>query len=175
MPSMTDSRFEKSVVLIVAHSDDGAMGLIVNKPNSAGCLKTLLSQLEIANDAVDPEEVIYFGGPVETGRGFVLYGEGYETDAPTVEMPGGFRMTATMDVLEDIGAGRGPGERIVALGYSGWSPGQLEGEIQQDGWLVADAPAELVFGADNGSKWTGALKLLGIDGLNLSSGVRGRA
>lgn len=146
------------------------MGLIVNKPDRAASLTGLLRQLDITPDAVDSAERVYFGGPVETGRGFVLYEHDYSTEAPTVEVPGGFRMTATLDVLEDIGRGKGPGRRIVALGYSGWSPGQLEGEIRNDGWLVADAPADLVFGDNNTSKWAGAMALLGIDGLNLPSG-----
>lgn len=151
------------------------MGLMVNKPHEATTLGYLLQQLDIPTDDVDAMEKVYSGGPVETGRGFVLYDTAYATEAPTVEVPGGFRMTATLDVLEDIGKGSGPPRRQVALGYAGWSPGQLESEIRLDGWLVADPTPDLVFSDPDEAKWSNALKLLGIDGLNLSSTPCGRA
>ncbi len=151
------------------------MGLIVNKPHPDTTLAHLLEQLDIEAPDISEDEAVYFGGPVETARGFVLYDTGYATEAPTVEVPGGFRMTATLDVLEDIGKGKGPERRQVALGYAGWSPGQLEAEIRLDAWLVADPTQDLVFDAPATSKWSGALKILGIDGLNLSSTTHGHA
>jgi putative transcriptional regulator len=172
MPGMGDMRFEHAVVLICAHSGDGAMGLIVNKPADVRFAE-LLDQLEIkAQTRTDIP--VHFGGPVENGRGFVLHTGEYRSNLSTLEVPGGFGMTATMDILEDIAAGTGPEEVIMALGYAGWGPGQLEGEIRQNGWLTCDADAALVFRQANHRKWEDALRKLGVDALALSS-TAGRA
>jgi putative transcriptional regulator len=174
MPGMGDPRFEKSVVFLCDHSDKGAMGLIVNKPLNEVRFSELVDQLGVeTNDAV-PDLPIHFGGPVEGGRGFVLHSADYTLNDSTLRVNGGFGMTATLDVVQDIATGRGPARSIFALGYAGWGPGQLEAEIRQNGWLTAEADAELVFSRDNGGKWAAALKTLGVDALSLS-GASGRA
>lgn len=174
MPGMGDPRFERSVVFMCAHSDDGALGLIVNKPAPELQFSTLIEQLGI--DAGDSKRDIrvHFGGPVENGRGFVLHSADYLSNTSTLKVTDAFGMTATLDVLEDIANGDGPASALLALGYSGWGPGQLEIEILQNGWLTCDAKPEIVFGDDDESKWSAALKTLGVDPLMLS-GTAGRA
>ena len=169
MPGMGDPRFEHGVVYICSHSDEGAMGLIVNKPASDLSLEGLLEKLEIQVSADSGLGPIHFGGPVETGRGFVLHSMDYDANDSTLEVGSGIGMTATIDVLSDIAEGRGPTRRLVTLGYSGWGPGQLEDEIAQNGWLTADASQEIIFQPDTGAKWSAALSALGIDALVLSS------
>ncbi len=171
MPGMGDPRFEKSVVLMCAHSDEGAMGLIVNKPMPDLGFADLLKQLGIGGDAPPASEIrVHFGGPVEHGRGFVLHSDDYDlSTSGTLKVTGGFGMTATLDILENIAKGAGPARAFLALGYAGWGPGQLEGEIAQNGWLTAEASPELVFATDNSGKWGQALKTLGVDPLTLSS------
>ncbi len=174
MPGMGDPRFEKSVVFLCAHSEDGALGLIVNKPSEQVSFRHLLDQLSL--DVGEPQRDIrvHFGGPVENERGFVLHTADYATEAATLRVSERFGMTATLDVLEEIARGDGPKSALLALGYSGWGPGQLEDEILQNGWLTCDADPELVFGSDDAGKWEAALKTMGIDPLLLSS-TAGRA
>lgn len=174
MPGMGDPRFEHSVVFMCAHSEDGALGLIVNKPSPELKFSLLLEQLNI--DVGQPERDIrvHFGGPVENGRGFVLHSGDYRSTDSTLQVNDGFGMTATLDVLEELARGTGPNSAILALGYSGWGPGQLEAEIQQNGWLTCDATPEIVFGSDDDGKWADALNTLGVDPLMLS-GSAGRA
>lgn len=174
MPGMGDPRFEKSVVFLCVHSEDGAMGLIVNKPSGEMRFGDLLQQLSIESDELDPEPRIYFGGPVELGRGFVLHSGDYEQSDSTLRVDPAFGMTASIDVLEDLAHGVGPERAILALGYAGWGPGQLEGEIAENGWLIADASPDLVFSDNDQGKWTAALQALGIDPLLLSASA-GRA
>jgi putative transcriptional regulator len=174
MPGMGDPRFDRSVVFMCAHSDQGAMGLIVNKPAQDIRLGELLEQLDIASLPAVRDTPVYFGGPVETGRGFVLHSTDYMSGLQTLKVGPGFGMTATMDVLEDLATGEGPERSLVMLGYAGWGPGQLENEIAHNGWLTVDAHVDLVFGNPEKDKWMGALKSLGIDPLGLS-GVAGRA
>ncbi len=169
MPSMEDPRFAHSVVLLCSHSDQGAMGLIVNKPNRDIKLHDVLDQLDISAARETEDMRVYFGGPVETGRGFVLHTEDYASSLHTLAVPGGFGMTATLDILEEIAQGKGPRHAIMALGYAGWGPGQLEGEIAQNGWLTADASVNLVFQVPAREMWSAALESLGIDPLSLSS------
>ena len=169
MPAMGDARFIQSVVLVCAHSEQGAMGLIVNKPAPEIDVTDLLKQLEIE---VTPEArpiCVHFGGPVECGRGFVLHSTDYAANASTLQIDDAFGMTATLDILQDLARGHGPGSAILALGYAGWGPGQLEEEIKQNGWLICDASCEIVFGAADDAKWQAALKSLGVDALLLSS------
>jgi len=174
MPGMGDTRFDKSVVFVCAHSEDGAMGLIVNRPASDIGFSDLLDQLsiELQSDAALPP--VHLGGPVEHGRGFVLHSDDYDGNSATLAVPGGFGMTATLDILEDIARGQGPRDCLLALGYAGWGPGQVESELQANAWLVADAAHRLVFARDNAGKWSGALAALGIDPLMLSA-AGGRA
>lgn len=171
MPGMGDPRFERSVVLMCAHSAEGAMGLIVNKPMPDVGFADLLKQLEIGGPAPPRSEIrVHFGGPVEHARGFVLHSDDYASaSSPTLAVSGGFGMTATLDILERIAGGTGPARAFLALGYAGWGPGQLESEIAQNGWLTAEASPDLVFAPDNGAKWSRALKTLGVDPLTLSS------
>ncbi|RMD46616.1 MAG: YqgE/AlgH family protein [Alphaproteobacteria bacterium] len=162
MPGMGDPRFAHSVVLLCAHGEEGAMGLIVNKPSEVA-FSDLLGQLGVPV----PEEAksirVHFGGPVELGRGFVLHSPEYRLPEGTMAVGEDFAMTATVDILRDIAAGRGPQRMLMMVGYAGWAPGQLEGEIRDNGWLVADASPELVFDLDDASKWDAAVRSLGID------------
>lgn len=169
MPGMGDPRFEKSVVFMCAHSEDGALGLIVNKPSPDLEFSDLLQQLDINVGPSNRDIRVHFGGPVEHGRGFVLHSGDYTSSDATLKVDDSFGMTATLDVLEDIARGTGPETALLALGYAGWGPGQLEDEILQNGWLTCDAVTELVFGAENDAKWEGALKTLGVDALTLSA------
>jgi len=169
MPGMGDDRFAFTVIYICAHSDEGAMGLVVNKPVVDVVFDDMLDQLDIekSDDAIDM--CVYAGGPVEPGRGFVLHTPDYEDTDATLEVDAEFSMTATLDVLEDMAAGDGPKTSLLALGYSGWGPGQLEDEIMANGWLTCAASYNLVFHLDDADKWTGALKTLGVDPLMLSA------
>ena len=170
MPDMGDPRFHGSVVFLCAHSGDGAMGLIVNKPMPDVSLGDLLDQLEIARGPATPELSVCFGGPVELRRGFVLHSAEYHADREErLEVDHRFAMTATLDVLEDIARGTGPERALLALGYAGWGPGQLEGEIRENGWLTAEAAPEIVFAPRMEGKWEAALASLGVSPLTLSS------
>lgn len=174
MPGMEDPRFEHGVVYLCAHSGDGAMGLIVNKPTPEINSADLLAQLDIATGDNAQDIMIHFGGPVETTRGFVLHSAEYEVSEGTVKVDDQINLTATLDVLSDLAHGQGPAQSLLALGYSGWGAGQLEGEIGQNGWLMAPATPDLVFGSENNTKWTKALQSIGIDPMLLSADA-GRA
>jgi putative transcriptional regulator len=174
MPGMGDPRFDRSVILICAHSDEGAMGLIVNKPVTDISFAGLLDQLKIPRAPAGRDIRVHMGGPVERGRGFVLHTRDWGSGRATLEVPGGYGMTATLDILSALAQGQGPEGALLALGYSGWGPGQLESEIARNDWLTADAAVDLVFSADDGGKWTAALRRMGIDALTLSSAA-GRA
>lgn len=174
MPSMGDVRFERAVILICAYSAKGAMGLIVNKPSDDVRMSDVLDQLEISPSTQAAAMPVHFGGPVETGRGFVLHSDDYQSSLHTLRVPGGYGMTATLDILEEIARDRGPDRALMMLGYAGWGPGQLEGEIARNGWLTADATAALVFDTAPEEKWSKTLSSIGIDPLGLSSAA-GRA
>ncbi|WP_323785004.1 YqgE/AlgH family protein [Thalassovita sp.] len=174
MPGMGDPRFDHAVVLICAHSDDGAMGLIVNKPTEEVALKDMLEQLSIDSGANTPEIGVHFGGPVETGRGFVLHSLDYVSSLNTLRVADSYGLTATLDVLEELAEGRGPEKVLLALGYAGWGPGQLESEIAQNGWLTCAAASELIFATKDAAKWDAALHSIGVDALLLSADA-GRA
>ncbi len=169
MPGMGDPRFEHSVIFLCAHSDDGALGLIVNKPTPELTFSSLLDQLGLNSDKSSRDIRVHFGGPVENARGFVLHSGDYDSNDATLEVNDTFGMTTTIDVLEELARGEGPNSALLALGYSGWGPGQLEGEIMQNGWLTCDASSELVFNGDDESKWSAALATLGVDPLTLSA------
>jgi len=174
MPGMGDPRFDRSVVFMCAHSDDGSMGLIVNKPASGLAMDDLLEQLDIPRGAGSAGVGVHFGGPVEHGRGFVLHSGDYMADRSTMRVDDRFGMTATLDILHDMAKGVGPHQRILALGYAGWGPGQLEDEIQANGWLTCAATPDIVFAAEDATKWSAALASMGIDPLLLSADA-GRA
>ena len=169
MPQMTDPRFARSVVYVCAHSgDEGAMGLVVNKLLNSLTLDELLTHLKLAPSATGGARPVHFGGPVEPGRGFVLHTPDYREDA-TLVVGGEFGLTATLDILRAIGKGEGPSRNLLALGYAGWAPGQLDAEMQANGWLSVDADAALVFDDDFAAKWQRALAKLGIDLTMLST------
>ncbi|WP_306112685.1 MULTISPECIES: YqgE/AlgH family protein [unclassified Roseovarius] len=174
MPGMLDPRFAHSVVFMCAHSNEGAMGIVVNKPTEDLRLRDLLEQLSIDIGADARDMPVHFGGPVEHGRGFVLHEHGYHSAISTMDVNDEFAMTATLDILEDMADGRGPERVVMALGYAGWGPGQLEGEIAQNGWLTCDADSDLVFSTADIEKWEAALSKLGINPLALSADA-GRA
>ncbi|MDE0590827.1 YqgE/AlgH family protein [Halocynthiibacter sp. C4] len=169
MPGMGDTRFDHSVIYLCAHSDEGSMGLIVNKPSLDIKIDTLLEQLDIPKGEQSSDIRVHFGGPVEHGRGFVLHSRDYDAGDSTLHVDDSFGMTATISILEDIAQGQGPRDALLALGYAGWGAGQLEGEILANGWLTADAEPELVFNMDNEEKWSAALETLGVSPLLLSS------
>ncbi len=169
MPGMLDPRFAHSVVFMCAHSGEGAMGLVINKPTADLRLNDLLAQLSIKCGPDTRDLPVHFGGPVEHGRGFVLHEYGYHSAISTLDVNDDFAMTATLDILEDLAEGRGPGRVVMALGYAGWGPGQLENEIAQNGWLTCEADAQLVFDTADMEKWEAALNKLGINPLALSA------
>ncbi len=174
MPGLGDPRFERSVILLCAHSAEGAMGIIVNKPAQDMSFAGLLEQLKIPVAAQGRDIRVHLGGPVERGRGFVLHTQDWRAGRATMQVPGGYGMTATLDILEALAKGGGPEAALLALGYSGWGPGQLEAEIGRNDWLTCDPVAGLVFGADDRAKWAAALRGMGIDPLTLSAAA-GRA
>lgn len=169
MPDMGDGRFERAVVYICSHSADGAMGLIVNKPAPEVRFSDLLDQLSIIAADTMPDVQVHYGGPVEAGRGFVLHTSDYTSGAGTMAVADGISMTATLDILEDIALGSGPARAMLGLGYAGWGPRQLEGELVRNGWLVAAPTDDILFGRAAAHKWTAALKVLGVDPLMLSA------
>ena len=169
MPGMGDPRFAHAVIYICAHSEDGAMGLMINKPTDDLRLRDLLEQLSIKSTPDTRDIKVHFGGPVEHGRGFVLHDYGYHSSISTLDVNEDFAMTATLDILEDLAEGRGPGKALMALGYAGWGPGQLEAEISENGWLTCEADHDLVFQTSDTQKWEKALETLGISALALSA------
>jgi len=176
MPVMEDERFARSVIYLCAHSPEGAMGIIVNRPAGSIDFPELLVQLQIIAESDQiklPENAesmkILKGGPVETGRGFVLHSSDFFIQDATLPIDDDICLTATLDILKAIAAGSGPRHAILALGYAGWAPGQLESEIQGNGWLHCEADPDLVFGADAEDKYGRALRKIGIDPGTLSN------
>ena len=174
MPGMGDTRFDQSVIYLCAHSDEGAMGLIVNKPAEGVVLGDVLGQLDIEVNPKVQKMGVHVGGPVETARGFVLHTRDFQSDLHSLNVDEDFAMTGTMDVLEAMGQAKGPMRSQLMLGYSGWGAGQLEEEIRQNGWLICEASPELVFETDDGDKWSKALASIGVSPLTLSASA-GRA
>lgn len=171
MPGMMDPRFERSVILVCTHSPDGAMGLIVNRPMPELDFGHLLQQLGIEDEGDARDIPVGFGGPVEPGRGFVLHRsrQGDADAEGTLCIGDDLAMTTTRDILEDFARGAGPQPALLALGYAGWGPGQLDDEILDNGWLTADRGDEILFGAEHDAKWVKAMRGLGIDPMALSS------
>lgn len=167
MPQMNDSRFARTVVYLCAHTEDGAMGLVVNKPLENVEFPELLEQLELQPAVGNPNVRVHFGGPVESGRGFVLHTADYVQDG-TMVVDGNIALTATTDILKDIADGKGPRASVLVLGYAGWGPGQLDDEIEQNGWLSVAADDALVFGDDPDAVWGEALAKIGIAASQLS-------
>ena len=181
MPAMTDERFVRTVIYVCAHSSEGAMGIVVNQPAQNIKFPDLLVQLEVIPESeriqlpTSAEAVkVLKGGPVETGRGFVLHSADFFIENSTLPIDEGVCLTATLDILKAIARGTGPHDAVLALGYAGWAPGQLEQEIQQNGWLHCPADQELLFGKDVEHKYERALRKLGID-LGMLSSEAGHA
>jgi putative transcriptional regulator len=175
MPSMEDGRFARSVVYICAHSADGAMGIVINQIAPQIDFVDLLVQLDVIPDGPEirlpPKAnrmIVQRGGPVETGRGFVLHSADYFIENSTLSIADNVCLTATLDILKAIVAGSGPRSAMLALGYAGWARGQLEAEIQSNGWLHCPAEDKLIFDADLATKYERAMALLGIDPAMLS-------
>jgi putative transcriptional regulator len=169
MPTMKDDRFARSVIYLCAHSDEGAMGIVVNQPAPNINFPDLLVQLEVipAENSIElPPRAdtlrVLKGGPVETGRGFVLHSADFFIENSTLSIDNGICLTATLDILKAIAKGQGPSNALLALGYAGWGPGQLENEIQANGWLNCSADSELIFGTDVERKYEQAMRKIGI-------------
>jgi len=174
MPGMTDERFAQTVIYICAHSSKGAMGIVINKPIPGLSFAELMKQLQIETGPAAGELPILYGGPVETGRGFVLHSGDYEASDSTLPVSEDISLTATLDILRAIADGKGPKHALFALGYAGWGAGQVENEFQYNGWLHCHADPTLVFGTDPQAKWSTALSRLGIGPSGLVSDA-GRA
>jgi putative transcriptional regulator len=169
MPQMPDERFARSVIYLCTHSgDDGAMGLVINKPLGSLTMAALFAQLDINPPSSAEARPVHFGGPVEVGRGFVLHTTDYREEA-TMHVAGNIAVTATLEILRAISKGEGPRQCLFALGYAGWGPGQLDAEIQANGWLCVAADDGIVFDPDHDGKWQRALGKLGIDLSTLST------
>ena len=173
MPQMEDPRFARTVIFLCAHTSEGAMGLVVNKLMDSVAFPDLLDQLGIDTRGEEQEILVHFGGPVESGRGFVLHSADYVHD-PTLVINEEVALTSTIDILKAIAEGDGPKRSLLALGYAGWGPGQLDDEIQRNGWLCVGADDSLIFGPDLGGRWESAMAKLGIT-LHMLSGDAGRA
>ncbi|MBW7850466.1 MAG: YqgE/AlgH family protein [Rhodospirillales bacterium] len=173
MPQMRDPRFARTVVYICAHTAEGAMGLVVNRVLDALTFPDLLEQLDIESTPLCEQIRIHFGGPVEAGRGFVLHSTDFIQES-TLKVDDRVALTATIDMLRAIAEGRGPQRSMLALGYAGWSAGQLDGEIRENVWLNTPADDDLLFGNDLDQKWESAMTKMGID-LRMLSGDAGHA
>ena len=175
MPGMMDQRFDRAVIYLCAHSDDGAMGIIINKPAEDIVFPELLQQLEIIPEKPSislPSQAgnmkVLRGGPVETSRGFVLHSVPVEPIEGSVTAGDEIRLSATIDILKAIARGQGPDEAIFALGYAGWASGQLESEIQDNGWMICPLDRKILFDQEFDTKYIRAMGSLGIDPAMLS-------
>ena len=171
MPGMADDTFAGTVVYLCEHTEKGALGLVINKPIDIK-LKNLFEKVELSLDREELAELpVYFGGPVQTERGFVLHeklgGEGVAYSS-TMSVPGGLEMTTSRDVLEALSLGAGPKRVLVTLGYSGWEAGQLEDELGRNGWLTVNADPAIIFDTPIEKRYDRAVSLLGIDPRMLS-------
>jgi putative transcriptional regulator len=169
LPGMPDPRFERSVIFICAHSGEGAMGLIINKPVEGLSFREMMEKLQIGVTTNTPDRPILFGGPVQTGRGFVLHSGEFESQDSTMPVTEDISLTATLDILRAIASGQGPQKSLFALGYAGWDGGQIEDEIRANGWVHCDADNAIIFDDVLDDKWSRALKKLGIDMSGLSA------
>lgn len=167
MPQMQDRRFERSVIFLCVHNAEGAMGLVVNKTIDSVSLQELLEKLKVPSPGLKGPSRVHAGGPVEEGRGFVLHSDDYLEENSLV-VGNHLALTATLDILRAIGRGEGPRLSLLALGYAGWGPGQLDAEMQANSWIHVPADEGIVFDEHLGDKWQRALAKLGIDPLSLS-------
>ena len=167
MPNMPDDRFAKTVIYMCAHNEEGAMGLVINKPLESLSFPDLLEQLDIVPTSVHQPINVHFGGPVESGRGFVLHTPDYVQEA-TMVVDDQVALTATVDILQAIASGIGPRKSLLALGYAGWGPGQLDSEILANGWMHVPADPDLIFNGTMEEKWERAMLKIGVDPRMLS-------
>ena len=170
---MPDPRFARTVIYICAHSDDGAMGLVINRLFEELSFQELLEQVGLQDADLTNEIPVHSGGPVESARGFVLHSAEFVHDE-TMVVDEGVALTASVDILRAIAHGEGPRQSLLALGYSGWGPGQLENEIHGNGWLNAPADDDLLYGEPLETKWKRSIAKIGID-FSMLSGESGRA
>jgi putative transcriptional regulator len=170
MPGIGDPRFERAVIYMCAHSPEGAMGIRINQIAPQITFAEILGQLDIepAPGSFGHNMIVHRGGPVDSSRGFVLHTADYVIDNATLVIEDGLCLTATLDILRAIVSGRGPRDCLLALGYAGWMPGQLEKELSGNGWLVAPAPADIVFDPEIDGKYERALAQIGVDPRMLS-------
>lgn len=174
MPGMGDPRFEKSVIFMCSHSEEGAMGIIVNKPIEQLRFREMVERLDLKLNDKTPDMPVLFGGPVEDSRGFVLHSPDYKAEDATLSVLTDVSLTGTMEILRELAGGAGPAKALFALGYAGWGPGQIESEIRLNGWVHCDADGTIVFDTNLDGKWRNALLRLGID-ITLLSSQAGRA
>ena len=168
MPQMNDPRFEKSLIYIIEHSKNGAMGIILNQPVQFLSFDSLLKQLGITRKGLNSSVNIHFGGPVGTAHGFVLHSPDYNKKA-TLKLNSVISLTATLEIIRDMAENKGPKSSLLALGYAGWESGQLEDEIRSNGWLHCPADNNIIFDTNNADKWLTSIKRLGFDPLMLSN------
>ena len=173
MPGMTDPRFQRTVIYMCAHNEDGAMGLVVNRLFGSVKFEDLLEQLEIEIQEPIANMPVHYGGPVESGRGFVLHSTDYVRDG-TLVVDDEVALTATIDILRAISENRGPRRNILLLGYAGWGPGQLDAEIQANGWLNVPCDESLLFDPELDTKWERSIAKLGVS-LSMLSAEAGHA
>lgn len=161
-PNVQDDIFSESSILICSHDEKGAVGIILNRPLESVNFDELLNHLKIDSKTAFEDRKLYFGGPVEVNRGFVLHSNDYQTDY-SITVNADVSITSNLTLFEELSKGTGPKDILVALGYAGWSAGQLEEEIQNNGWLTLPATHDLIFTADPQMKWQKALDILGIN------------
>ncbi|MEI7608675.1 MAG: YqgE/AlgH family protein [Rhodospirillaceae bacterium] len=173
MPAMPDARFQRTVVYVCAHNAEGAMGLVINRLFGSITFASLLEQLDIQPSKPTEDYRVHYGGPVESGRGLVLHSTDFVREG-TMMVDDEVALTATIDILRAIADGRGPKHSLLALGYAGWGPGQLDAEMQANGWLTVDSDQALMFDADLDTKWERAIAKIGVS-LPMLSGEVGHA
>ncbi len=179
MPGLDEGIFSRSVVYICAHSRDGAMGLVINKPADRIRFTDVLEQLNVLPSAAQGDDlspqaesmVVLAGGPVEAGRGFVLHSADFVNSSSTIMMEDHLALTATLDILKAVAQGQGPADALFLLGYAGWAPGQLEQELQANSWLSVRASLDILFRTDYAQRYEAALRTLGIHPALLSAQV----
>ena len=162
-PNMMDERFRESVIFMFSHSLEGAMGIIINKPVSNFSVFDLLKQFDLNSEQVASKKEISYGGPVEIGRGFILHSSDYIDKDSTLIANSGLYLTSTVEVLKELGSGFGPKKYLIALGYSGWSAGQLEKEIEENSWLVCRPSSDIIFNPEVEKCWEKSLVEIGIN------------
>jgi len=167
MPCFDGDLFKRSLVYVCEHSEDGAMGIVINRELPDVKFSDLLQHMHLPKSKLVKDPIIYFGGPVDSSRGFVLHSDDFSSE-DTIKLNNNLAMTGTVEIVKAIAKGAGPNKSIFALGYSGWGPEQLEEEIYNNLWLTVDADEKLLFGTSASNKWYRALEKLGIDPLSLS-------